>query len=105
MHVSLYLNPDEGDELELLARERNASPSALAKLVVACALRDGRIAEIIGAERPRQSARKPWTDADIDYLYSRRGSGWSYGRIAHKLGRTRSSVIGKAARLGLHHDD
>lgn len=43
----------------------------------------------------------PWPEADVKRLRLLFGQGWSYGRIARKLRRTRNQVIGKAHRLGL----
>lgn len=47
----------------------------------------------------------PWAQVDLDEMRRLFDEGWSMGRIALALGRSRSSIAGKLRRLGIKRGD
>lgn len=52
-------------------------------------------------DRPTLPLNRPWTEAEDRLIREGRESGLSSSQIAHKLGKPKNAVIGRARRLGL----
>lgn len=101
MHLSLYLNADDAVLLEALAERFGVSAPSVGKLLLTSILHDDLAAAVLDGRVPKAMSHRRWGSHEVTELRRLRGERWSYSKIAERLGRPRSAVIGKAHRMGL----
>jgi GcrA cell cycle regulator len=97
-------NPDIVARDAEICREYRQEGSAMAKIGKAHGISRQRVQQVLiqNGHVPNPCCRGvPWSSDELEWLADRWGIGWTTGRIARGLGRSRNSVIGKARRMKL----